>query len=306
MSKPFDATMKQLLDLYAADWLTWLCPAIGLPVPTTATPMDADLSSLSLAADKVFRVDLPLGGAVHIEAQSSYDAGLPKRSNLYNTIIGERIDGPVRTVVLLLRREADHPGMSGTYTESDESGDYRTFRYQVVRVWKQPIASFLGGPLGTLPMAMLTDEAASSVPGALEKMAERLSKAKPPEPAANQLWSAAFVLMGLRFDRSDVVNWFKGVQGMEESTTYQWILQQGEERGEKRGIVIGEERGIVIGEERGTLRARQTDILDALAAKFGAVPKDLETRVLTETDSERLRVALKSLFTIASIDEFTL
>jgi len=73
---------------------------------------------------------------------------------------------------------------------------------------------------------------------------------------------------------------------MEESMTYQWILRQGEERGE--------------------LCAREQDVLDAIESNFGSVSPDIEQKIRAETDSERLRVAPQSLFKIASIDEFQL
>ena len=31
MAKPFDATLKQLLDLFAVDWIDWLALKLGLP-----------------------------------------------------------------------------------------------------------------------------------------------------------------------------------------------------------------------------------------------------------------------------------
>jgi hypothetical protein len=44
MAKPFDAALKQLVDAYAADWLRWLRPQLGLPPGADFDPLDADLS----------------------------------------------------------------------------------------------------------------------------------------------------------------------------------------------------------------------------------------------------------------------
>jgi len=41
MSKPFDATLKQPIDLFAVDWLEWLAPALGLPGSVGVDPLDA-------------------------------------------------------------------------------------------------------------------------------------------------------------------------------------------------------------------------------------------------------------------------
>ena len=59
MAGPFDATLKQLLDACAADWLGWLAPLVGLPPPVAADPLDPDLSTVQPAADKVFRLRPP-------------------------------------------------------------------------------------------------------------------------------------------------------------------------------------------------------------------------------------------------------
>ena len=49
MAKPFDATLKQLLDLYAVDWIGWLAPVLGLPT-------GVDVEPLLLSEDPVIQV----------------------------------------------------------------------------------------------------------------------------------------------------------------------------------------------------------------------------------------------------------
>ena len=46
---------------------------------------------------------------------------------------------------------------------------YHTFRYEVVRLWQQPLAPLLGGPVGLLPLAPLTDEAEADLPGVVDQ-----------------------------------------------------------------------------------------------------------------------------------------
>ncbi|MGL6097588.1 MAG: hypothetical protein ACRC7O_17540, partial [Fimbriiglobus sp.] len=70
MAKPFDATLKQLVDRHAADWTRFVCGHAGLPPDTPAEPLDADLSTVSPQADKLFRVGSPVGGLIHLELQS--------------------------------------------------------------------------------------------------------------------------------------------------------------------------------------------------------------------------------------------
>lgn len=112
---------------------------------------------------------------------------------------------------------------------------YRTFRYDVVRVWEVPPARLLAG-LGTLPLAPIGAVGEADVPGVLRDMKARLGGRTPPS-VADQLWSSAFVLMGLRYDQAVVRRLTEEVLGMEESSTYQFILEQGAVR-ELRKILL--------------------------------------------------------------------
>jgi hypothetical protein len=58
--KVYDATLKHLVEARPADWLTYL----GLATGTQVGAVDADVSSVSAAADKVLRVDGPEHGCV--------------------------------------------------------------------------------------------------------------------------------------------------------------------------------------------------------------------------------------------------
>ncbi len=62
-------------------------------------------------------------------------------------------------------------------------------------------------------------------------MRERLEGEAPYEQR-RELWAATFLLMGLRYENALIEQLLKGVQGMEESTTYQLILGRGEAKGE--------------------------------------------------------------------------
>src|SRR5690349_5214240 len=98
MAGAFDATLKQLLDACAPDWVAWLAPLVGLPVGVAADPLDVDLSTVQPVADKVFRLRAPATGLLHLEAQSSWDGGFANRLLLYNVLLEDRYGGPVHTV----------------------------------------------------------------------------------------------------------------------------------------------------------------------------------------------------------------
>ena len=52
-------------------------------------------------------------------------------------------------------------------------------------------------------------------------------RAEVPEPEADTLWTAAYMLSGLRFPGQYMADLIRGVRGMEESTTYQLTLEEG-------------------------------------------------------------------------------
>ena len=235
MAKPFDATLKQLVDAYAADWLTFLRPRLGLPPGTKFEPLDADLSTVSPQADKLFRLTGPAAGLLHLELQASSEVDLPDRLLVYNVLAGHRYGGPVQTVVLLLRREAGATTMTGTLQRHLNDGRlYREFRYDVVQLWELRAEELLTGPLGTLPLAALTDEVAATLPAVFQQIDSRF--ATEAGAAAGTLRSALYILLGLRYDQEQIDRVFRGVQEMEESVTYQAIIGKGEVRGERRLI----------------------------------------------------------------------
>jgi predicted transposase YdaD len=232
VAKPFDATLKQLVDAYAADWLTFLRPRLGLPEGTTFEPLDADLSTVSLQADKLFRLTGPAAGLIHLELQASAEADLPDRLLVYNVLAAYRYGGPVQTVVLLLRREANASTITGMLQRRLTNGRlYHEFRYDFVRLWELSAEEFLAGPLGTLPLAALTDAAAAMLPAVFNRIDDGFGHEA--GAAAGTLRAALYVLLGLRYDRQQIDQLYRGVRGMEESVTYQAIVEKGSARGRR-------------------------------------------------------------------------
>ena len=131
MPKPFDVSTKELVEFSPPDWLR-----AGLP-SEAAEGMDADLATVSTEADRVVHVTAPDEYLAHFEFQSSFDASLLSRTLRYNVLLDVKYGLPVQSVLILLRPDAETPGMSGTLTRQNTSGQtYLTFNYQVVRLWE--------------------------------------------------------------------------------------------------------------------------------------------------------------------------
>ncbi|HZT81463.1 MAG TPA: hypothetical protein VFA26_14640, partial [Gemmataceae bacterium] len=234
----FDASLKDLFAGYPADWLSFL----GLPA-AEAEVIDADVSTVSADADRVLRVGADDPWLLHVELQSSPRSDPGEQLQWYNTLLRHRHRLRVRTVVVLLRPEADSPRYTGVYRdEFPGEPAYLEFHYRVLRLWQVPVDVFLQGGLGTLPLAPLADVPEESLPGVLHRMGERLAREAPPEQEAS-LWTAAFVLTGLRLPPEALAALYQGVRLMHESSAYQLIMAEGAVKEAKETLLdLGQKR----------------------------------------------------------------
>jgi hypothetical protein len=258
MAGAFDATLKQLLDACAADWVGLIAPLVGLPPSVGVDPLDPDLSTVQPAVDKVFRLRPPSAGLLHIEPQSSWDGTFPTRLLKYNVLLEDRYGGPVYTAALLLRREAAAPSLTGEVTRTFPDGrEYLRFHHAVVRVWELQADLLLAAGLGATPLALLTDDAEPRLQEIVRRFAQRADRDSTGTDTANLLLSCGYILLGLRYDEAVNRALFAGVQKMRESSTYQAILREGREEGLREGRKEGREEGRVEGREEGRVEGRE-------------------------------------------------
>ena len=114
------------------------------------------------------------------------------------------------------------------------------FRYNLVRIWEQPVEEVLAAGLPVLPLAPVANVEPEKVPEVLMAISERLVRETNAEQAAT-LWAATKVLMGLRYPKEQVEAFTKGaamilgIRGIEESSVYQDIFAKGEAEGRLEG-----------------------------------------------------------------------
>ena len=78
--KPFDVTTKQLVETDPAAWLEYA----GFPIAPVEV-IDADLSAVTVAADKVIRVDAIKPYLLNLEFMSTYELTLRSQAlHLHN------------------------------------------------------------------------------------------------------------------------------------------------------------------------------------------------------------------------------
>ena len=205
-------------------------------------------------------------------------------SFFYAVVLRRQHGMDVRSVVFLLRPEAAGPGTSGRVrfaSEGDTPEFLLDFRCKVIRVWEQPVESLLSGSLALLPLAPLARVEHDEVPGIIARMEARLEQESPPGQR-NELWAATFLLMGLRYEGALIEQLLRGVQGMEESVTYQMLISRGRQQGLAEGKAEGkteEAKNLLlrIGEKRfgkpthaikSTLNAATLEQLETMADKL--------------------------------------
>jgi hypothetical protein len=260
MPGPLDDALKHLTELSPQDWVVQ-----GGWSPARASLIDADIATISGATDKVIRVTGRPDWLLSVDFQSGHDtvAKLPDLL-LYNSALFKRHGLCVRSLLVLLHRDADSPQVTGLYERGFPGEPFDVaLRYRTVRVWEVPAQRWLAGGLGLVPLAPLGDVRRDDLPVIIARMKRRFDR----EPArlAAELWSATYILMGLRYEQAMVQRLLQGVAKMKESVTYQAILEEGLTEGKIKGK-IEEARSILLLQGRSRFGAPSSEAVAAINA----------------------------------------
>lgn len=258
MPGPIDDALKQLTELSPQGWVVrggWSAAPARL--------IDADIATISGATDKAIRVSGTPDWLLAVDFQAGHDtlAKLPDLL-LYNSALFKRHGLLVRTLLVLLDRRADSPQLTGLYERGFPGEPFDVaLRYRIVRVWDVPAREWLSGGLGLVPLAPLGAVPQTDLPAVVAQMKRRFDREK--RRVAAELWSATYILMGLRYPDALIQTLLRGVVDMEESVTYQAILKEGEAKGK-----AAEARRVLLLQGRtrfGKPSARIMAALDALS-----------------------------------------
>jgi predicted transposase YdaD len=234
-AKVFDAAFKTLVEISPEGWPLLL----GQPKATTEV-IDADIATVSGAADKVLLVRANPAYLIHLEFVTGHDvAVLPSTLHFRNTLLNHQHGLRVRSVIVLLHSGADSPVLTGERSLAfPNEKPYDIFRYQVLRVWQLSPARLLSGSPAMLPLVPISNVTKDELPGIMKKVNQRLNSPKW-RPQASELKAAALVLMGLRYPADFTKQFFQGGPSMKESSTYQAILEEGRNEGRNEGRTEG-------------------------------------------------------------------
>lgn len=233
----FDVSAKELVWDDPDAWLD----RFSVEPRGPAEVIDSDITTLSAAADKVVRVGGPAPYRVNIELQSYHATDLTRTLWFRQVALDYRHGLPVLTILVLLCKEANSPHLSGVYERRLPDGwSTNRYNYRVVRLWNEDPEPYLTAGVGLVPLAPLADVPELALPGVVRRMAERINAE--PRSRAAKLWTASYLLMGLRFPDELVTRLLGNIQAMKESSTYQAILRQGRQEGRQEGSITGEQR----------------------------------------------------------------
>jgi predicted transposase YdaD len=235
MDRPFDPTVKTLAELAPADWL----PLVNRR-RRRVTVLDSDVGTIvSGASDKLFRVHDDPEYLLHLDFEAGhFRADLPLRLRLYNSVFEYRHRRVVLSALVLLAPQADSPQWSGLLERGLPGEEpVSTLRYEVIRVWQIPVERLLAGGPGTLALAPISAVSEGDVRAVLRRVKDRLSGPRPPRRATDVL-AATYVLMGLRYSHEFTNALFEEVLGMEESSTYRWIVRKSKIEAERHMLLL--------------------------------------------------------------------
>jgi len=251
----YDNLCKRLAEQYPQAFLKWLLGTM----PSQIQSLKTELSSEPIRADFVsfFQVD---NSIVHLEFQTQPESDFPVRMLDYWVRLYRTYNCPIQQIVLFLK-PTNSPRVYLDRLELPQT----QHRYRVVRLWEENPDPLLREP-GLLPLAMLTQTDNSQQ--LLNQVSEALNTIENPKQR-RELATGCYILGGLKFQEQQLINFIRE-EIMEESVTYQAILQKGLEQGLEQG---SQREGLLL-------------VKRQLRRRFGELSSGLEQRLQTLSVSQ--------------------
>ena len=227
--------------------------------------MPTEINQTSRRGDVLLKIE-DLDYFIHCEFQATSDSEMDFRIHDYNFGYGrDYYPSRVESVLILLTPKADNKNVKGS---SVVGNCYHS--YDIIRVWEHTVEDGLNLPLSLLPFAPLFGKGTKDLPRIIKRMKERIDKEATPEES-EELWANTLFLLGLKVSKETAKSLLKGITGMEESSTYMEVHNDGIEIGVRKGREEGRQEG------------RQEGILlmmRSLRRHFKSeIPENIETQI---------------------------
>jgi predicted transposase/invertase (TIGR01784 family) len=273
MADHWDFFMKRWLRRNAQQFISWILrDAVVVDVFPTEIKRD------TIYADALFLVVLyGQQMLLHIEFQSTVDKTMAERLLEYNVQISKEYGNlPVYSCVIYLRKAQDVP-QPPLIRRLPNGKEVLRFSFLNIELGKLSAASILGEGLdGLLPLVLFTEDGKQAE--VLDAVMERLRAIQDKE-----LTALTFTLAGLIFqndaDRDTIMRRFEMLEDiLEESWTYQYIVNKGLEEGRKEGLEEGRKEGREE-ELQEWLQTQRKGLISAVQKRFPELVASVTERV---------------------------
>jgi hypothetical protein len=283
LSQPRDAASKGMADWDPVGFVKMVLWLSGEKIDAGISVVDSDLTTVNLTSDRLFRIEEESPWLLLVELLGYRDENIEGRLDCYSGYAEYKHNLPVRTIIILLAPTASRPSLNG-YRErflpaSNPAAavPYRTFRYGIIRLWEVPIEELLELPITMLPFAVLGRCDKNALPLAIGRMAVRIEHEATATEAA-ELWTYARLLIGIKFSKEAIAIMFPDYSQLQDSVTFQEIVQIGVEKGR----LEGQQEGIKEGRLEEALRL----LLKFGKKRLGEPPAEVQTIYAKITDPD--------------------
>ena len=273
-----DNISKFLIEQYSADFAAWL---LGEPI-TLTTINPTELNVEPIRADSVMLLQSSQV-ILHTEFQTVSDETMPFRMADYYLRLKRKFpERDIQQVVIYLK-----PTGSLLVRQTSYQTPVMTHQFRVIRLWEEPVEVFLSTP-GLLPYAVLSR--ATDKESVLAQVVKELEQIVDQREKSN-LAAATSILAGLQLSEQTIRQLMRSPV-MRESTMYQSIFREGEERGLEQGL----EQGLI----EGRAAEGKALVLKQLTRKLGNLSPELSAKV-SDLSLERLEALAEDLLDFTSM-----
>ncbi len=253
MAGVWDSNMKRLVGINPQAFVTWL---LG-----NAQVVQELSGHLNRAVDIDILYEVILDGErvlLHIEFQRYRDIDMAERIWEYNVFASRKFSCTVISFVIYLKedRKVAEPPLLRVLPDGQEIHRFNFFN---IKLWELSTKELMeAGLIGLLPLLPLTRE--GSKREVIEEVVTKLLQVED-KLLQKDMLTIAFTLSSLALDVQEDKEWlfrrFKMLQDIIRDTEiYQYIMQEGIEKGREQGIEKGREQGI----EKGREQERQKEL----------------------------------------------
>jgi predicted transposase/invertase (TIGR01784 family) len=218
----FDNLCKFLAETFSSDFASWL---LGEPVTLTElSPSELSVEPIRADALILLQSDQVV---LHLEFQTQPKSEIPFRMADYRLRVYRRFPNKhMNQVVIYLQKTTSDLVQQNTFSLE------RTYHeFDIIRLWEQPTSVFLQYP-GLLPFAVLSQT--NDRTETLRQVAQIISNINDQRTQSN-IAASTFILAGLVL-KKDTIQQLLRKELMQESVTYQALIDEGRAEGRAEGI----------------------------------------------------------------------